>query len=180
MWVQLSSWVVQDDGIDLAVGDLWTTQLAVSLERAEELEDSAILGFQLLNEPRSIEGPRYHVVARVTEDEDFGTILDVGQVPMNPTAFTAWSDGAVLKVESQIVAGQFLDARSEHPAWREWRVSQIHLRQWDVVADADPNSYRPDPATVRFREIERIQMWEDEKDRTTGQRIFSDYLLHVA
>ncbi len=180
MWAELASWIAQDDGLELTVGDRWKTKLSVSLDGAKELDESAPLGFHLLHEPRSIEGPRYQISARIRQDADFGVILDAGPVLMEPSSFTGWPDGVVLGFESPLFAGPGLDLRSEHPVSREWRVRRINLRQWDAVPDIEPNSYRPDPDSVRIRQIERMQIWEDEKDPATGQRVPSDYLLRLA
>jgi len=80
MWVELAPWIAQDDGLELTVGDRWTTKLIVSLDRAEEVEASAPLGIHLLPDTRSLHGPRYQVTARVTRDADFGVILDAGSL----------------------------------------------------------------------------------------------------
>jgi len=180
MWVELATWIAQDDRLELTVGDHWTTKLSVSLDRAEEVEASAPLGIHLLAEPPSLDGPRYEVTVRVKRDPDFGVILDAGSLLLDSSSFTTWPDAVVLRLESPLLAGPGLDLRSDHPAWREWRVRQIHLRQWDLVPDSEPNSYRPDPNSVRIRPIERMQIWQDEKDPVTAERIHSDYILRLA
>ncbi len=132
MWVELANWIAQDDGLELTVGDRWKTKLSVSLNGAKQMDDPTPLGFHLLHEPCSIEGPQYQVTARIRQDADFGVILDAGPVLMEPSSFTTWPDGTVLRVESPLFAGPGLDLRSEPPVLREWRVRQIHLRQWDT------------------------------------------------
>jgi hypothetical protein len=58
----------------------------------------------------------------------------------------------------------------------------LFIRQRTAVSDGAPNSYRPDPDTALFRQIERIQMWETARDLDTPfnpVKIISDYLLEL-
>lgn len=55
-------------------------------------------------------------------------------------------------------------------------VRQLLVRWWKAVADDQPNSYRADPSTVRFRPIERMNPWTDEKNPDDDGRVISDYL----
>jgi hypothetical protein len=99
---------------------------------------------------------------------------------MNPLALSTWPNGTLLTVESGLFAGRQLDLRPEHPAWRKWRVGEMHLRQWDSVPDVDWNSFRVAPSSLRIRQIQRTHIWEDEKDATTGARVATDYLLKLS
>src|SRR5664280_397817 len=179
MWVQHSTWIVQDDGLELAIGDSWNTRLEVSLEDAEEVSTSTPFGLTLAGEPLTTEGPVYVGVAKLQEVEPNGKILDTGTLQVAPTAFTPWAVGTTLKFRSALYAQPCLFSDPPDPLIRGWAVRQILVRQWNSVPDKDPDSYRIDRSTVRFRSIERMQKWEDELDPTTGRRVASDYLLKL-
>jgi hypothetical protein len=180
MWASLANWIPQDDGSDLTVGDLWPTQIAVSLDGAQSVDGAVPLGLELLNDPLSIEGPRYRVTARVQRDAAFGSFLNIGAFLMNPLTLCTWASGSVLTVESGLFLGEQLDLRPEHPVWRTWRVDEMHLRQWELVPDVEWNSFRVEPSSLRTRQIQRTQIWEDEKDAMARAPIAIDYLLNLS
>ncbi len=47
------------------------------------------------------------------------------------------------------------------------------------MPDGAPDSFRPDPETVRFHPIQRIQMWETARDLDGPDKVISDYLLEL-
>jgi len=179
MWVQHSTWIVQDGGLELVVGDTWDTRLEVSLTGAEEVSLTTPSGLSLAHEPLSAAGPVYVGVGKLLQVEPIGKILDTGAVQVAPAAFTTWEAGTTLRFRSQLLAQPCLFSDPPDPLIRRWTVRQIVIRQWTSVADGLPNSYRIDPSTVRFRSIEGMRMWEDELDPTTGQRVASDYLINL-
>ncbi len=181
MWVQNSIWIVQDGGVEVGVGDLWDTRIEVSLADAREVPNSTPLGLDLVGEPLSVEGPRYSIVARVLdEDDNHGTRLDVGSLVVGPVSYETWSVGAVLSLQSRLYAQPSLTLEPPDPLIRSYTVRQLFVRQWTAVPDDEPNSWRPNLASVQFRPIDRMRMWEDE-ERFPGQRLrtISDYLLEV-
>lgn len=179
MWVQHSIWIVQDDGLEVGVGDSWDTRVEVSLGDAEEVPSSTPLGLSLANEPLTPEGPVYVGVGEMLQVDPIGHFLNTGPVRVAPTTFTSWGVGATVRFRSLLYARPCLFSDPPDPLISRWTVRQILVRHWDSVPDVDPNSYRVDLSTVRFHSIERMRMWEDEEDPASGQRLASDYLLEV-
>jgi hypothetical protein len=179
MWVQHSMWIVQDDGLEVGVADSWDTRVEAWLGDAEEVPTSTPLGLSLANDPMTTDGPIYVGVGRMLQVEPIGHFLDTGSVQVAPISLSQHGVGATVRFRSLLYARPCLFSNPPDPLIKRWTVRQILVRQWESVPDVDPNSYRVDPSTVRFRAIERMRMWEDEVDPTTGQRVASDYLLDL-
>lgn len=181
MWVQHAIWIVQDDGVEVGVGDRWETRIEVSLSDAQTVADSAPSGIDLISEPLSVQGPRYSIVGRVLEeDEHHGTRLDVGDLLVAPTSYQTWPVGTVLSFQSELYAQPSMTTEPPDPLIRSWMVRQLFVRWWKAVPDDEPNSYRPDFASVRFRPIDRMRMWEDGRNPEGAGRVISGYLLDLA
>ncbi len=57
----------------------------------------------------------------------------------------------------------------------------MYVRQWTAVPapDLSDRSYRRDLSTVRFRPIQRMQMWDDERTFDGEGMSISDYVMEV-
>jgi hypothetical protein len=179
MWVQLATWIVGDDGLELGEGDRWTTVLEVSLDGAEVVDSEDFpLRLELAHEPFSVAGANYDIVARVRSDEISGSFLDAGGTTLTPSALVGWPVGTVLAFKSELRGGWYPYVPPPDHLTFDGEVRRVFIRQWDAVPDGAPNSYRPDRETVRFRPIQRIQVWE-----TFGfdmpENVISDYLLEI-
>jgi hypothetical protein len=179
MWVQHSTWIVQDEGLELAVGDTWSTRLEVSLADAVEVEDSAPTGITLADPAMTVGGPTYDIVARMLGDQLARRYLQAGTYTMAPLGVSNWPIYTVMKFSSEIHARPCWISEPPDPLSQSWEVRQIFIRQWDAVPDDRPNSFRADRSSVRFRAIERMRMWEDEKPFDGEGRTLSDYVLEV-
>src|SRR5579863_8238230 len=120
---------------------------------------------------------------RVVEDDAAGTSLDAGDLVVAPTAYSTWPAGTVLRIQSELRGSEALESEPPDPLIRGWRVRQLFIRYTKAVPDGDPNSWRPDWTDVRFREVDRMKMWDDDPPtRKTpfddGPRI-PDYLLEI-
>lgn len=198
---------MQDLGIELEVGTTWKSKLDPYPKRAREVDPATPLGLDLISEPLTVAGPVYEIVARMVEHERTGGYLDAGLIKLQPQHQFAYRGldedrddsaprsapvGTVLSFLSEVEAGPGYFFDDSDPSVGTWLIRQLYIRQWSVVSAGDPNSYRRDPTTVRFRPIQRMQMWDDERDfdedgqtaseRSPGQwrRTISDYLLEVA
>ncbi len=130
MWVWHSIWMVQDDGIELGIGDTWETKLDIYPEGAREVDPETPLALDLVGDPLSVEGPRYEIVARVVEYKRIGIYLDTGAVKIEPQHLFAFRGihedpdeleprrtlaGTVLSFQSELQAGHgyFFKVRSD-------------------------------------------------------------------
>lgn len=77
MWVQVSTWIVQDEYQELGVGDPWSTVPYVGTDEAEEVDPSTPLSLNLASDPLSVVGPVYDIVGRHMDDESVGHIADL-------------------------------------------------------------------------------------------------------
>jgi hypothetical protein len=174
-------WIVQDDGVELGVGDRWQTRLEVSLTTAEEVAPGVAPTIRLSGDALSVEGPTYDIVARVEHDETIGGFLDTGAFQVAPDSYNTWPVGSVLRIRSELSARPCPFSEPPDPLIREWTVERIFVRRWGAAADSDPNSFRRDLADVRFQPIERMSMWGDEGWSDAVEKVFiSDYLLEVS
>jgi hypothetical protein len=178
MWVLLANWIVGDDGLEIGKGDRWSTVLEVSLDGAEVVDPSAPLRFEL-TDPFSVAGPKYDIVARVLSNEISGLFLDAGGVTLTPSALVQWPLGTVLAFKSELRGGWYPTIPPPAHLIFEGEVRQLFIRQRTAVPDGDPNSFRPDPKTVRFDPIQRIQTWETFRDLDRPDKVISDYLLEL-
>jgi hypothetical protein len=186
VWAQLSIWRVQDGQLEeLAVGDTWNTRLEVFLDEAEEVESSTPLGLRLLGDPLTDSGPRYEIVGRVAEDGV--RHLDVGEIVVAPSSYSTWPLDTVLRFQSELSGSEAWESDLPDPLIRSWRVRRLFIRFKRAVPTGEPRSWRPDHTGVRFREIDRMRMWEDAtgpigpgkmSPLDEGRRM-SDYLLEV-
>jgi hypothetical protein len=180
MWVQVSTWIVQDDYVELGVGDRWKTVLDTSPpDNAEEMDPSTPLGLSLATEPLSIVGPVYDIVGEITEDKTAGNYLDTGSAILIPRSFRQWSPGTVLRYRSELRGGWNEMINPADVLLFSGVLRQLYVRWWKAVPHDEPNSYRADPDTVRFRPIERMSPWSDENNPDGDGRIISDYLLEL-
>ena len=170
MWVLLATWIVGDDGLELGEGDRWTTVLEVSLDGAEPVDSGSPLTFELADDPLSIAGPNYFIVARVLSDEISGPFLDAGGIAMTPSALVRWPLGTVLAFKSELRGGWYPFIPAPAHLTFDGEVRRLFIRQWDAVPDGAPNSYRPDRDSLRTRPIQRIQTWETSGDWTARTR----------
>lgn len=179
MWVLLATWIVGDDGLELGEGDRWTTVLEVSLDGAEAVDADPPLRFELADNPFSVAGPNYDIVARVRSDEISGLFLDAGGITLTPSALVRWPLGTVLAFKSELRGGWYpLTPPPVHLIF-DGEVRRLFVRQRTAVPDGAPDSFRPDPETVRFHPIQRIQMWETARDLDGPDKVISDYLLEL-
>jgi len=140
------------------------------------------------------EVPSTRVVARVTEYEQTGGYLDAGLFNLEPQHLFAYRGlhedrddpaprpapvGTVLSFLSEVEAGPGYFFNASDPSVGNWEVRQISIRQWSLVPDGSPNSFRRDPSTVRFRPIQRMQMWDDERTFDGEGPSTSDYLVEI-
>jgi hypothetical protein len=179
MWVQLASWIVGDDGLELGEGDCWTTVLEVSLDGAEAVESGSPLRFELGDDPFSVAGPNYDIVAKVLSDEISGSFLDAGGITLTPSALVGWPLGTVLAFKSELRGGWYPFVPAPAHLMFDGEIRRLFIRQRTAVPDGDPNSFRPDPETVRFVPIQRIQTWETMKAVNDPPKVISDYLLEL-
>jgi hypothetical protein len=110
------------------------------------------------------QGARYEIVGRVLEDEVAGTYLDVGETVAAPAAYTTWPKGTIIRFRSGLHGCEALSSEPPDPWVTSWYVRGLFVRYVRSVPDVDPNSYRPDWTDVRFREIEQMRMWSDERN----------------
>jgi hypothetical protein len=188
VWAQLSIWRVQDGQLEeLAVGDTWKTRFEVILDGAEDVAPSIPLGIRLVRDPLTDLGPRYEIVGRVLEDEVAGTYLDAGEVVVAPSSPSTWPIDTVLRFQSELYGSESWVSEPPDPLIRSWRVRRLLIRYTRAVPNGEPRSWRPDPTDVRFREIERMRMWEDATGPIGPGKMSpfddgprsSDYLLEV-
>jgi hypothetical protein len=179
MWVQLATWIVGDDGLELGEGDRWRTVLEVSLGDAEVVDADSPLGFELVGDPLSVVGASYNILARVHSAETTGSFLDAGGVTLTPNTLVGWSAGAVLAFRSELRGGWYPFAPPPDHLIFEGEVRRLFIRQWDAVPDGASNSWRADPQTLRTHAIQRIQMWETANDLDGPDKKISDYLLEL-
>jgi hypothetical protein len=162
VWAQLSIWRVQDGQWDeLAVGDTWKTRFEVILDGAEDVAPSIPLGIRLVRDPLTDLGPRYEIVGRVLEDEAAGMYLDAGEVVVAPSSLSTWPINTVLRFQSELYGSESWVSEPPDPLIRSWRIRRFLIRYMRAVPDGEQRSWRSDPTDVRFREIERMRMWED-------------------
>jgi hypothetical protein len=174
-------WIVQDDGVEVGVGDRWDTRIEVSLADARTVSDPVPVGLELIGQPLSVGGPRYRMVGRVLEDDEHhGARLDVGALVVAPTSYEARPAGTLLTLQSELYAQPSRMNAPPDPLIRRWTVRQIFVRWWNAVPDDRPRSYRPDPVSVRFRPIDRMRRWEDGNNPDGTDRVIADYLLDLA
>jgi hypothetical protein len=119
-------------------------------------------------------------VGRVVEDPDIGHFLDAGEIKLAPQYYFSDPVGATLKIQSELRAGPGLVDYSSDPTMRIWEIRHLFIRQWRAVPDGEVNSVRPDYSAVRFRPIEKMQIWDDERAFDGSGIAISDYLLEVA
>lgn len=180
MWVVLAKWIVGDDGLELGEGDRWSTVLEVSLDDAEAVDSGSPLRFQLAdNDPFSVAGPKYDIVARVLSDEISGSFLDTDGINLTPSALVQWPIGTVVAFKSELRGGWYPIIPPPGHLMFHGEVRQLFIRQRTAVSDSAPNSFRPDPETVRFHPIQRIQMWETMRNLDGSDKVISDYLLEL-
>jgi hypothetical protein len=177
MWILLATWIVGDDGLELGEGDRWSTVLEVSPHDAEVVSPHSPQRFELVGDPLSVAGPRYDIVARVRSDEASGSFLDAGEVYL--TASVHWPPDTVLSLKTELQGGWYPAIPPPDHLIFDGEIQRLFIRQRTAVSDGAPNSYRPDLATARFRQIERIQMWEAARDLDGPHKIISDYLLEL-
>jgi len=129
MWAALEVWRVQDGQLpELAVGDTWCTRFEVVLRDAEELASSTTLGMRLVEDPLTPTGPRYDFVARVTEDEASGHLLDAGEILVAPLTTATLHQGAVIHFRGELWGTERLYREPPDPLIRDWRVRQLFVR----------------------------------------------------
>lgn len=179
MWVVLASWIVEDDGIELGEGDRWATVLEVELESAVEADSLIPLGFQLVGDPLSVEGYEYDVIAKVLYNETSGHFLDAGGVILTPHALVTWPIGTVLAFRSALRGGWYPIIPPPVHLIFDAEVRQLFIMEWDLVLDSEPNSYRRDPGSLRFRPIRRMEMWENAWGLEGPNKVAADYLLEL-
>jgi hypothetical protein len=188
VWAQLSIWRVQDGQLEeLAVGNTWNTRLEVILDGSAEVAPSTPLGLRLVSDPLTDSGPRYEIVGRVLEDDVVGMYLDVGEIVVAPSSYAEWPADTVLRFQSELSGSEALISEPPDPLIRNWRVRRLVIRYKRAVPTGEPRSWRPDPTDVRFREVDRMRMWEDAtgpigpgkmSPLDDGPRM-SDYLLEI-
>jgi hypothetical protein len=179
MWTVLRDWVVGDLGIELSAGEPWSTVLEVSTADAEPLPSEGPFRCEIANDPLSIAGPVYDIVARLDRDENSESFLDADGIILTPQVFTPWPSGTVLAFQSELSVGFDLrDPAPEHLV-HNFTVQQLFIREWDAVSDGAPRSYRRDPQTLRIRPIQRMQMWELSGGLDGPNKVLSDYLLEL-
>jgi hypothetical protein len=170
---------------ELAVGDTWNTRLEVILDEAEEVELSTPPRLRLLGDPLTDLGPRYEIVGRVAEHGV--RYLEVGEIVVAPSSYCKWPRDTVLRIKSELSGSEAWESEPPDPLIRSWRVRRLFIRFKRAVPTGEPRSWRPDPTGVRFREIDRMRMWDDAtgpigpgkmRPLDDGRRM-SDYLLEV-
>jgi hypothetical protein len=179
MWVLLATWIVGDDGIELAKGERWKTVLEVSLGDAQVVDSDSPLRFELIGDPLAVAGPTYGIVAKVLREETSGSFLDAGGVTLTPSALVRWPSGTVLAFKSELRGGWYpMIPPPEHLIF-DGEVRQLFIREWDAVLDGAPNSYRLQPETLRVRSIQRMETWETSGGLDGPDKVISDYLLEL-
>jgi hypothetical protein len=182
VWASLESWRVQDGQFrELAVGDTWDTRLEVNLDDAEEVAPWTVLGLHLVGDPLSPSGPQYEIVACVQGDDVIGMYVASGEVVLAPASY--WPDppplGTIIRFHSDLAGSESLESDPPDPLIRTWTVRRLIARYTRLVPDRDPNSWVTEKSDVRFREIERMQMWTDENNPFEDGRRLADYLLEI-
>lgn len=188
MWAQLSIWRVQDGRLpELAIGDTWDTRFEVILDGAEEVVSSTPLGIRVVADPLTPAGPTYEIVARMLPDDVIGHYLDAAEIVVAPSSYSTWPPDTVLRFRSELLGSESLFSEPPDPLIRSWRVRRLVIRYTKAIPDGYPRSWHPEPTDVRFREVDRMRMWEDAtgpigpgkmSPLDDGPRM-SDYLLEV-
>jgi len=184
MWVQVSTWVVQDDYRELGVGDPGKTVLDACLpDDVEEVDSSTPLSLILADEPLFNIGPAYDIVGRMVEDEAVGDYLDTGSaqlIPRRSRSWRQWPSRTVLRFRSELSGGWYEADPTPDILLFSGVIRRLLVRWSQAVPGDYPNSYRADPSTVRFRSIERMSPWEDEKNPDGDGEVISDYLVELS
>jgi hypothetical protein len=180
VWIQLSNWIAGDDGLDLGVGDPWSTVLDAYSEGAEVVDSSTPLGLDLADELPFSAGPTYDIVGRTFEDESAGTCLDTGSAILTPHGYHDWPLGIVLKMRSELRGGWYPTIPPPDVLLYSGTIRQVLVRWWKAVSTGEPHSYRADPDTVQFRPIDRMNSFYDGKSPDSDARVISDYLVELS
>jgi len=174
MWVQLSTWRVQDGQFpELAVGDTWDTRLEVVLDGAEQVPDALPLGIRLVGKPLTPAGPLYEIVGRVCEDDVVGLYLDAAEIVVAPTSYSTWPRDTVLRLQAELLGSENLFSEPPDPLIRSWRVRRLVIRYARAVPAGEQESWRSDSTDVRFREVDRMRMWGTPPGPDLGRRAHS-------